>query len=592
MITYAKRLLGINLIIRTNGSAMYRGGIVPAAISVLIYYLFDKVWDHGANPDDHLGHPYGAGVLITSVSFLIIFRANSGYQRYWEGCGAVHHMMSKWLDAVVHTGAYHLQQSHYDKIKPPSYYDHHELNARKLWRDRQIDGQDVASVKYASDPSRRVGKPAPRSIERIQSLTSSNFGAQFHAKPTSMSPNLGFGELLSTDAIARPDFLMDRGRKDGGWGMLFDDGRSTYHKLDDPRESNDFWESTQSNPVLTFASDKGGRSPSLFLQELAHLASLCCAVAFSTLRNDIEGAQSPLEKYHPGSPWPEVDPAYLSNHERKLLRPHSYFINLLKYLLGFDRTPEARIKYNSARPMRVIGGVSDNEIAYLQRARGPSAKVTLAWHWLSEFIVREHLAGSLGKVGPPIISRIIQFLSDGMIHYNHARKIAFIPFPFPHAQLSAFFICIMVVTVPLLMDQYANEFWLGACLTFFTVLCLTALHEVATELENPYRNFPNDIPLNTLLALFNESLITMYAGYHPDHYWNGDEYLYNGNESMNGEMNSDDKADKKPQSVAPSRELMELRDLISKQKRDIDRLEKLLKNQPGGSFLTDTCKNS
>jgi len=65
----------------------------------------------------------------------------------------------------------------------------------------------------------------------------------------------------------------------------------------------------------------------------------------------------------------------------------------------------------------------DAEIRFLQMARGALAKTQLTWYWLSEFIVREHLNGSTGKVGPPIISRIFQFLSDGMISYNQSRKI-------------------------------------------------------------------------------------------------------------------------------------------------------------------------
>jgi hypothetical protein len=81
----------------------------------------------------------------------------------------------------------------------------------------------------------------------------------------------------------------------------------------------------------------------------------------------------------------------------------------LLYLGGVDKSPAMQAAYNASRPFPVLGGVSDNEIAFLQRARGASAKVNLAWHWLSEFIIREHLAGSLGNVGPPIISRIIQF---------------------------------------------------------------------------------------------------------------------------------------------------------------------------------------
>ena len=128
--------------------------------------------------------------------------------------------------------------------------------------------------------------------------------------------------------------------------------------------------------------------------------------------------------------------------------------------------------------------ISDAEIRFLQMARGPAAKTQLCWYWLTEFIIREHLNGSTGKVGPPIISRIIQFLSDGMVFYNHARKIMFIPFPFPHAQISVMFVVISIPAVAFLMDQYAENVILGSFLTFVSVACLSGIHEVARELEN------------------------------------------------------------------------------------------------------------
>merc|ERR1712038_2140711 len=78
--------------------------------------------------------------------------------------------------------------------------------------------------------------------------------------------------------------------------------------------------------------------------------------------------------------------------------------------------------------------------------------------------------------------------------------------------------------VPILMDEYSNNIVLGALLTFLTVTCLAGMHEVARELENPFRNVPNEIPLRKLQAFFNESLITLYSGFHPDHYWDPDEY--------------------------------------------------------------------
>ena len=101
----------------------------------------------------------------------------------------------------------------------------------------------------------------------------------------------------------------------------------------------------------------------------------------------------------------------------------------------------------------------------------------------------------------------------------------FIPFPFVHSQIVVLFIVAMIPAVPFLMTQYTDEVWLGALLTFGTVSCLAGINEVARELENPFRNIPNELPLVTFQAQCNEALYTMYAGYHPDHFWDGDRVL-------------------------------------------------------------------
>jgi predicted membrane chloride channel (bestrophin family) len=52
-----------------------------------------------------------------------------------------------------------------------------------------------------------------------------------------------------------------------------------------------------------------------------------------------------------------------------------------------------------------------------------------------------------------------------------------------------------------------------------TVLCFLGLNELSRELDNPFQNIPNDIPLTTSQAALNEALVTMYAGFHPDSWW-------------------------------------------------------------------------
>ena len=123
-----------------------------------------------------------------------------------------------------------------------------------------------------------------------------------------------------------------------------------------------------------------------------------------------------------------------------------------------------------------------------------------------------------------MISRLVQFLSDGMGGYNLARSIMYIPFPFPEAQLSSFFAVTMVLAVPFLMDQYTNALWFGSLISFLTVTCLVGLHEVARELENPFKNVPNEIPVCILQAMYNEALATMFSGFNPDSFWDPEIY--------------------------------------------------------------------
>ena len=217
--------------------------------------------------------------------------------------------------------------------------------------------------------------------------------------------------------------------------------------------------------------------------------------------------------------WPPVDPDDLDAEIREGYHSNNRILLILSWLLGLTRTRKELTLYNAARPFRVLGGVSDAEMHLLQNARGSSAKVALCSLWLQEFVTREHLAGSTDGVAAPIISRLYQYCSDGMLGYNQAKKIAYTPFPFPHAQVTTLFVAVVVVFMPVLMYSFANSSWLAYLLDFFTVLCFVSLHMVARELENPFTAVPNDLPLPTIQAEFNEALISMFAGYNPDSWW-------------------------------------------------------------------------
>eukprot|EP00579_Thalassiosira_antarctica_P025601 CAMPEP_0202002150 /NCGR_PEP_ID=MMETSP0905-20130828/8063_1 /ASSEMBLY_ACC=CAM_ASM_000554 /TAXON_ID=420261 /ORGANISM="Thalassiosira antarctica, Strain CCMP982" /LENGTH=606 /DNA_ID=CAMNT_0048558977 /DNA_START=164 /DNA_END=1984 /DNA_ORIENTATION=+ len=491
MIDYFKGIYGINLLFRVHGSALYKGSLV-GLLSVLIYLAIELRWNkYGRERDleDDLEHPYGVGVLVSSVTFLIIFRANYGYQRYWEACGALQNFMSKWMDATMQAAVFHLQNKHYDGARPPSFFDHDELNKLNLTRARKRRGEK-------NNASERRLKSV---VDCGKNVATESFGRASDAFNGPL-PNSGLvGYIPPTPDKASSAILQ----------------RTTLNSK--------YFPSSQC-PNENFACRPNNKTPPLFLQELAHLSSLACAVALSTLRNDIEGSESVLDIYIPGSPWPVSDPDKLPKHIRREFQHRFHIFTIIRHWLGNDRLPHHRSKYNAARPLLILGGVSDSEIQFLQKARGPHAKAQLALGWLTEFLIREHLQGSLGEVHAAVLSSLMRSLSDGMLFYNQARQIMYIPFPFPHAQLSAFFTVLMVVAVPFLMDQYTNVLWIGSLISFLTVTCLVGLHEVARELENPFRNVPNEIPLCTLQAVYNEALVTMFSGYNPDSFWDPDMY--------------------------------------------------------------------
>lgn len=59
----------------------------------------------------------------------------------------------------------------------------------------------------------------------------------------------------------------------------------------------------------------------------------------------------------------------------------------------------------------------------------------------------------------------------------------------------------------------------AAVLNFLTAGVFVGLWHVSNELEDPFRNVPNDLPLNRFQAEFNEALLVMFAGFHPESWW-------------------------------------------------------------------------
>ena len=423
-------------------------------------------------------------------------------------------MHSKWIDCGVNIAAFHLQSDLYRQ--PPSFGKFGKnsgiQNKRKY---RKMKGK----IEKEDNKDKKDNEEL-KSSEVWNSLTKFNRFFIRKKKNRKQKKDRSFNDPNYNPKTPKLNsYPLDKRHFDFKTGKSFR-GRAGL-KVDSNDEDDDYHHEKHNFLKCESRIDGGidDDSSSLFLQEVTHLLSLLSAVALSSLRHDMEIADTPLGTFRHEEDWPPVDPDQINEKVKRFHYEESTFSIMMMYIFGYTRSTKHRTIYNASRPFKVIGGISESEAILLGDAYGPLAKVTLVLLWLEEFITREYLNGSTGNVAPPIISRCHQTATDGFDAYNQARKIAYTPFPFPHAQITTLYIVVTCVTLPIFMLSYASTIQMAILLNFFSLLCFTGLHEVARELEAPFRNAPNDIPLNNYQAQFNEALICFNAGFHPDSYW-------------------------------------------------------------------------
>jgi hypothetical protein len=303
-------------------------------------------------------------------------------------------MSSKWLDSAIVLATFHYQCRQYDDIRPLTFGANPKVRNETRERERiksiRRDKLIVSEQDMAKKP--RIQWPFQRKKQIAAPLADRDRGKRFQPNRTTAK------ERKRPKRQKRYLYMKQRKpaneRSSKQWSASFAAGRYPGHRL----------------MKLTGLETT---TPSLFLQEAAHLYSLLSAVAMSTLRCGVEGTESPIASYIPGMPFPPVNPDELSPDTQLQYYATSPLWNFVYYFLGIKRSIQGRTLYNAARPFRVIGGISDNEARCLRQTNGPTAQMALCTMWLKEFVTREHLNGSTGNIAPPIVGRVHQFISDG-----------------------------------------------------------------------------------------------------------------------------------------------------------------------------------
>eukprot|EP00929_Paragymnodinium_shiwhaense_P049410 TRINITY_DN2491_c3_g1_i1.p1 TRINITY_DN2491_c3_g1~~TRINITY_DN2491_c3_g1_i1.p1 ORF type:complete len:539 (+),score=132.24 TRINITY_DN2491_c3_g1_i1:154-1770(+) len=135
-------------------------------------------------------------------------------------------------------------------------------------------------------------------------------------------------------------------------------------------------------------------------------------------------------------------------------------------------------------------------------------RVEALQHMLQVLVTHNHHSGVL-TIPPPILSRVYQTLSRGLVNLLNARKIKDTMFPFPYAQMIWVLIFLHTVFTPVLISQHVTNKVCCVILSFLPIFGMQSLNFAAGELEMPFGTDDNDLPLRHFQTEMNQALLML-----------------------------------------------------------------------------------
>mmetsp|Transcript_45264 Transcript_45264/g.105013 ORF Transcript_45264/g.105013 Transcript_45264/m.105013 type:complete len:515 (-) Transcript_45264:73-1617(-) len=149
-----------------------------------------------------------------------------------------------------------------------------------------------------------------------------------------------------------------------------------------------------------------------------------------------------------------------------------------------------------------IEGLDKRSLAYLS-SKTDKSEVILQW---MQRLVVEGMNNGIVPVPAPIVTRVFQELSRGIVTVQNARKIAEFLFPFPCAQMCTIMLMIYWFVTPVLCATLLESWWWAGMLSGLSTHMLWSLYYIALEIEMPFGSDDNDLPLIFMQEEMNESL--------------------------------------------------------------------------------------
>ncbi|CAE8582269.1 unnamed protein product, partial [Polarella glacialis] len=142
---------------------------------------------------------------------------------------------------------------------------------------------------------------------------------------------------------------------------------------------------------------------------------------------------------------------------------------------------------------------------FLRTCTNPQEVVT---NWIQRLIVQATDENTI-DISAPLLSRVFQELGTGVISLNNAGKIKDFQFPFPYAQMITCMLFVHFLFTPIIAaHQIGSAPWAGA-MSFCVTISFWSLFYIAAEIDQPFGEDDNDLPIHKMQQEWNNSLLTL-----------------------------------------------------------------------------------
>eukprot|EP00930_Biecheleria_cincta_P033989 TRINITY_DN23522_c0_g1_i1.p1 TRINITY_DN23522_c0_g1~~TRINITY_DN23522_c0_g1_i1.p1 ORF type:complete len:540 (-),score=69.79 TRINITY_DN23522_c0_g1_i1:179-1798(-) len=148
------------------------------------------------------------------------------------------------------------------------------------------------------------------------------------------------------------------------------------------------------------------------------------------------------------------------------------------------------------------------DVGHLDALKAAPDPCEIVVNWLQRLIVQAHRDGVL-HIEAPILSRAFQELSRGAVNLSNVRKIRETPFPFPYSQMIVSMLLVHWIITPLLAAGRMVQWQWASVMCFLVSMSFWSLYYIALEIDQPFGEDANDLPVKGLQQSFNGKLLSL-----------------------------------------------------------------------------------